>query len=174
MLQVAQGIEQPAGLPAKNQVVQRGAILLHPSNGRNAIVVVNGVVDAALGGAGGIGLATLVKSLRLKPQLNALSERLEAKIEDQGKYLEAKIEDQGKYLEAKIEDQGKHLEAKIEDQGKYLEAKIEDQGESLRTDIRHLDAKIDAQGESLRAELRALTQSVTAIAVAMANRTPVS
>ena len=152
MLQVAQGIEQPAGLPAKNQVVQRGAILLHPSNGRNAIVVVNGVVDAALGGAGGIGLATLVKSLRLKPQLNALSERLEAKIEDQGKYLEAKIEDQGKYLEAKIEDQG----------------------ESLRTDIRHLDAKIDAQGESLRAELRALTQSVTAIAVAMANRTPVS
>ena len=163
MLQVAQGIEQPAGLPAKNQVVQRGAILLHPSNGRNAIVVVNGVVDAALGGAGGIGLATLVKSLRLKPQLNALSER-----------LEAKIEDQGKYLEAKIEDQGKHLEAKIEDQGKYLEAKIEDQGESLRTDIRHLDAKIDAQGESLRAELRALTQSVTAIAVAMANRTPVS
>jgi hypothetical protein len=44
----------------------------------------------------------------------------------------------------------------------------------LRTDIRHLDAKIDAQGESLRTELRALTQSVTAIAIAMANRTPVS
>ena len=104
-------------------------------------MVLNGVVDAALGGAGGIGLATLVKSLRLKPQLNALSE---------------------------------HLEAKIEDQGKHLEAKIEDQGESLRTDIRHLDAKIDAQGESLRTELRALTQSVTAIAIAMANRAPVS
>ena len=55
-----------------------------------------------------------------------------------------------------------------------LEAKIEDQGESLRTDIRHLDAKIDAQGESLRTELRTLTQSVTAIAIAMANRAPVS
>ena len=44
----------------------------------------------------------------------------------------------------------------------------------LRSVSGHLDAKIDAQGESLRTELRTLTQSVTAIAIAMANRAPVS